>query len=195
MHRIPNETFTFRSEYGHGDVCDAPCRCAHSPDACGGEEEANEEAPQCAALVPGDDGVDKPTVVVTDSASEAKPLEQSVTLSMSTARFVPLTAPPTDYFNIQADTKRADTGLYILWEFPSRRDYDIGLLHSDGSYAAQAHSFHTAVGTPAEAMREPGHGGEGTETSEKLVGDPDFGLSWLDGRNAELVRRGWQIQT
>jgi DNA-binding NarL/FixJ family response regulator len=41
-----------------------------------------------------------------DHVSEEKPIEQAVALDASTADFVPVTAPPNDYFNIQVDTKK-----------------------------------------------------------------------------------------
>ena len=132
----------------------------------------------CAAFVPGEAGAEQPTVVLTDAATEAAPVEQTVTLagSAADARLVsaipeegPL-APGRAPFNIQVDTAAADAGLYALIEFPERRDYDLQLLHTDGSYAARARSFNPVLGTPGETFSEPGHGGEGTTHSEKLVG-------------------------
>jgi len=132
----------------------------------------------CATFTPGEAGKDKPLAVVTDSATEAKPLEQVVKLDASAADADLIGALPDagplaaahNAFNIQVDAAAADAGLYALIEFPSRRDYDMNLLHPDGSYAARAQTFNPVVGTPGEAFSVPGHGGEGTDHSEKLVG-------------------------
>jgi hypothetical protein len=128
------------------------------------------KAAACAPFKPGEAGTDQPLVKVTDAATEEKPVEQSVTLDGSAADFIPVTDPSEAYFNIQVDSAAADAGLYVFLEFPSRRDYDLNLLHTDGSYAARARSFNTVVGTPGEQFSNPGHGGEGTDHSETLVG-------------------------
>lgn len=128
----------------------------------------------CAPFTPGEAGADKPTITLTDAATEEKPLEQTVTLDPSVADLdlVGAGVPPAshDAFNIQVDSSAASAGLYVLLEFPARHDYDLNLLHPDGSYAARSRSFNPVLGTPAEMFSEPGHGGEGTEGSEKLVG-------------------------
>lgn len=139
--------------------------------------------PACAPFTPGEDGAEAPTIVLNDTATEAKPVEHAVVLDISAADFVPATAPPTEYFNIQVDTNNPDVGVYVLWEFPDRRDYDMNLLHGDGTPAAQAQTFNTGYGTPAGGLREPGHGGEGTEGSEKLIGI----------RTADCA--GWTVET
>lgn len=132
-------------------------------------------AEACAPFTPGEAGADKPTVTLTDEATEEKPVEQTVNLGMSLANLrllgdIPPAGPlaaTVDVFNIQVDSKAAEAGVYALFEFPERRDYDMNLLHPDGSYAARARSFNTAIETPISTA---GHGGEGTDHSEKLVG-------------------------
>jgi hypothetical protein len=128
----------------------------------------------CAAFAPGDYGKDKPTAVITDAATEAAPVEQTISLDMSAgdADLVGVGQPPPtfDQFNIQVDTATPDTGLYVLFEFPERRDYDIDLLHTDGSYAARSHDFNLVLGAPNGIGENGGHGGEATTASEKLVG-------------------------
>lgn len=125
---------------------------------------------QCGAFKPGEAGADKPMVKVTDAATEEEPVEQTVELDMSLADVVPSQAggePSTEHFNIQVDSKAKEAGLYVLIEFPTRRDYDLNLLHTDGSYAARSRGFNTVVETP---LSTTGHGGESTPSSEKLVG-------------------------
>lgn len=123
----------------------------------------------CAPFTPGEAGVEQPTVMLKDSATEAEPVAQTVTLDESVADLTfGRTEATYSYFNIQVDTANPDAGLWILLEFPTRRDYDLNLLHTDGSYAARARSFNTVL--PAPLISTPGHGGEGTDHSEKLLG-------------------------
>ncbi len=156
----------------------------------------------CGAFTPGEAGTDKPMVVVTDAATEAAPVEQTVTLAESVADAdlvgTGVLEPGTDHFNIQVDSAAKEAGLYVLIEFPERRDYDLNLLHTDGSYAARSRSFQPVLGTPGEAFSDPGHGGEGTTTSEKLVGinTSDCGgwtlqaQNWL-GEGGEFAIKVW----
>lgn len=143
--------------------------------ACPGKERGKPKPPAaaCAAYTPGELGTDQPNVTVTDAATEEKPLEQTVEVAMSAGDldFTGLVLHAEyAFFNVQVDTKSADAGLYAYVEFPTRRDYDLGLLYPDESYAARARSFNPVVGTPAEIFSAPGHGGEGTDHSEKLLG-------------------------
>jgi hypothetical protein len=123
---------------------------------------------KCKRFAPGEAGAEAPMVKLTDKATEKKPREQAVALDMSVADIAG--DPSSAYVNIQVDSKAKSAGLYALFEFPERRDYDMNLLHTDGSYAARSRSFNPVLGTPGEQLSEPGHGGEGTTTSEKLVG-------------------------
>ena len=130
----------------------------------------------CSAFAPGELGTDKPTVVVTDTATEAAPLIQKVTLPESAADAdlvgTGAIAPGSDIFNVQVDSKAKEAGLHILFEFPERRDYDLNMYHDDGSYAARSHGFQPILGTPAEETfgNLSGHAGESTTASEHIVG-------------------------
>ena len=136
----------------------------------------------CAPFTPGEAGAGKPTVVLTDAATEAAPLEQKVTLeqSVADADLVGTGQIPASYdaFNIQVDSKAADAGLYALIEFPARNDLDLNLLHTDGSYAARSRAFNPIIelnDVPIgplfpSGLSTSGHGGESTAGSEKLVG-------------------------
>jgi hypothetical protein len=160
----------------------------------------------CAPFTSSIEGADKPTVVVTDAATEAQPLVQPVTLDMSAgdADLLGAGAPPAahDHLNIQVDSKAKDAGLYVLFEFPDRRDYDLNLLHQDGSYAARSHGFNLLLGAHAAVDENfgnlSGHGGESTPTSEKLVGirSTDCGGWTLDvanylGEGGEMEVKLW----
>ena len=146
-------------------------------------------------------GAGKPTLVVTDTATEAAPVVQKVTLAESIADAdlvgTGLLEAPADAFNVQVDTANADAGLYVLFEFPSRRDYDLELLWPDSSYAARSHDFNP-VYSPAGIHANEGHGGEATDASEKIVGvqTSDCGgytveaVNWL-GEGGEMDVKVW----
>ena len=134
-------------------------------------------AAACPAMTPAEAGADKPTITLTDAATEAAPLEQKVTLGASTAD-VPLAGgdPTHDAFNVQVDPAAAEAGFYALIEFPARDDYDLNMMYSDGSYAARSRAWNTIIEANDIAfpqvgpLSSTGHGGESTASSEKLVG-------------------------
>ena len=156
----------------------------------------------CAEYLPGEKGTDKPTLVVTDEATEEAPAVQTVTLAESVAD-VDLTgqlglAPSTDAFNIQVDSAAKEAGLHILFEFPMRRDYDLELFYDDGSYAARSHDFNLLYSPDPITYSNGGHAGEATDTSEKIVGvrTADCGgytvetVNWL-GEGGEFEIKAW----
>lgn len=153
----------------------------------------------CATFVPGEAGTDKPLLTVTDAATEEAPVEQTINLDLSTADVAG--DPTSDAFNIQVDSAAADAGLYVLFEFPMRRDYDLNLLHPDGSYAARSRRFNTVSETTDQGpfpISANGHGGAGTDASEKLDGirTADCGgwtlqaENWL-GEGGEFTIKVW----
>ena len=126
----------------------------------------------CAAFTPGERGADQPTVKVTDANTETAPLLQPVTLDPEVTEGI--VSHSESVFNVQVDSAAKEAGLYILFEFQDRRDYDMNVYHTDGSYAARAHGFQPILGTEptleAEAGNLSGHAGESTPNSEKIVG-------------------------
>ena len=126
----------------------------------------------CSAFQPGEKGAEKPTLIVTDSATEAAPALQPVSLAPEVSEGIVSHAE--DVFNIQVDSKAKEAGLYILFEFQERRDYDLNVWHTDGSYAARSHGFQPILGlnetVDAEQGNLGGHAGESTPASEKIVG-------------------------
>lgn len=157
------------------------------------------KAAQCSDFQPGELGAEAETITVTDAATEEEPLEQPVTLDASLADFVIVQDPSRAYFNVQIDSKDPNVGLYALFEFPTRRDYDLELLHPDGSYAARSHDFNPLQNTPAgDQGSNEGHGGESTDATELLVGiaTDDCGgwtveaVNWL-GEGGEFPIKLW----
>lgn len=154
----------------------------------------------CKTFTPGEKGAEKPTIVVTDAATEEAPAVQTVTLAESVADLdqTGTMAPGTDAFNIQVDSAAKEAGLNILFEFPARRDYDLELFHTDGSYAARSHDFNTLYSPNPDTYANGGHAGEGTDTYEKIVGlrTSDCGgwtaetVNWL-GEGGEMTVKLW----
>ena len=126
----------------------------------------------CSTFTPADNGADKPTLVVTDAATEEAPAVQKVTLPEEVSEGA--ISHGEDVFNVQVDSAAKEAGLYILFEFQERRDYDLNVWHTDGSYAARAHGFNPVLGIHGEldarAGNLSGHAGESTPSSEKIVG-------------------------
>lgn len=129
-------------------------------------------AAACAAFTPGEKGADKPTITVTDAATEAAPVAQPITLDPEVTEGAVSYAE--SVFNVQVDSAAKDAGLYILFEFQERRDYDLNVWHTDGSYAARSHGFQPVLGTDPTVEEVQGnlggHAGESTSNSEKIVG-------------------------
>ena len=131
----------------------------------------------CAAFAPGEYGTDKPTLVVTDTATEDAPAIQKVTVAESAAD-ADVTglalSPGTDVFNVQVDSKAKEAGLHILVEFPERNDVDLNVFHTDGSYAARSHGFNPLLAIEPTIDENfgnlSGHAGESTPSSEQVVG-------------------------
>ncbi len=168
------------------------------------KKKKKKKAAACAAFQPGEAGAGKPTVVLKDTATEAAPVAQKVTVAESIADLDQtgrVSHAGVDAFNIQVDSAAKEAGLYALVEFQPRNDIDLNLLHTDGSYAARSRSFNTIQETTDQGpyhISTQGHGGEGTDHSEKLVGirTSDCGgwtlevQNWL-GMGGELEIKLW----
>ena len=132
----------------------------------------------CYEFQQGENGTDKPTLKVTDAATEAAPAVQPISLgpefTEGIVEAIGGPANPSEYFNVQVDSAAKEAGLYILFEFDERRDYDLNVFHTDGSYAARSHGFQPVLGinetVDAEQGNLGGHAGESTTHSEKIVG-------------------------
>lgn len=157
-------------------------------------------AAACTAYEPGELGAESDTVTVTDEATEEKPVEQTVELEASIAdATLGLTDESYAFFNVQVDSDAPDAGLYALFEFPDRNDYDISFLYADNSYAARSHAWNTVIElNDTGTVSSTGHGGESTASSEKLVGikTSDCGgytvetANWL-GQGGEFTIKLW----
>lgn len=160
----------------------------------------------CAAYVPGERGASAETFVVTDAHTEEAPLEIPVTLEMSAADFVFVEDPSSFPFNVQVDSAAPEAGLYALFEFPARRDYDLWAYWPTGEEGASSHGFNPAVeanvtvpGTTFNPSNtHTNHAGESTPSSEKLLGVKTADCQGWDmqvdnwfGEGGEMVVKVW----
>jgi hypothetical protein len=131
----------------------------------------------CPAYVPGEEGAEAETSVVTDTATEAAPVE--VTISTAAAVEGEPAASSKTYHNIQVNSAAASTGLWVRFEMDVGEDYDIYLNNPDGSEAAHASGYNPA---PAGPLDGTGSGGHSEQTAEQLdgVSTPDCGGYTLD---------------
>ena len=125
------------------------------------------EAEACPAYVPGEEGAEAETTVVTDEATEEKPVVIELDAGPGLGSLGPYNETTSVYQNVQVDTSGADTGLYAKLEFQNFHDYDLYLNYADGSTAANSGDFNVA----------PGH--------DLGSGSPDGG--WEAGTDYEMV--------
>ncbi len=104
----------------------------------------------CAAYVPGEEGKDAPTTVVTDAATAEAPVvvELDAGPGFSSLSFQGQGYDETTsvYQNIQVDSANPTAGLYAKAEFQSMHDYDLYLNYAEGSTAASSGDFNVAPG-------------------------------------------------
>jgi len=121
----------------------------------------------CPAYVPGEEGAGKPTSIVTDAATEAKPIEVTVATAEAAGGQSP--GEVSQFHNIQVDPAAAETGLWVRFEMAEGEDYDIYLNYADGSEAAHAGGYNPAPVIPGETDGT-GYGGHSETTAEQLDG-------------------------
>jgi hypothetical protein len=127
-------------------------------------------ATHCAPYQPGEFGAGAPTLTITDTATEASPLQHSFqqgpgdTINTSS---VPL--------NIQIDSlATSDLGLYIRYEFPDLEDHDLYVLYPSGNEAALVAGFNPTPFGPFDGtgtfFGDPPTGGHSEVGAEQLDG-------------------------
>jgi hypothetical protein len=138
---------------------------------------------RCAAYKAGELGAEAETVVVTDAATEAKPVEVTLALDpgfgqatgldflhpqLAAVDEVTTAAQSHTYYNVQVDSKAKDTGLFVSLGSPVPDDNDLYLLHSTGNEAAHAAGFHG--GGPEPIFDSNANGGHTGPDAEFLDG-------------------------
>lgn len=135
--------------------------------------------PACETYVPGELGAEAETVVVTDEHTEEAPAVFEFSLDpyfFEGAATSTLGQAPQTTVNVQVDSAAEAAGLYVTFEFDTRRDYDLWAYYPTGEEAASSHGFNPLIetqGQPAPADQSntaSNHAGETTATSENVVG-------------------------
>ena len=124
---------------------------------------------RCRRYKPGELGAEAPLVKVTDRATKGRPKTVEVEVPAGvgiggnehTERFI-----GHGYYNVQVDTNKRATGLYVRVEMPFGRDYDLYLKNAAGEDQAHAAGFN-----PAPAVyNDNENGGHTEEEAEQLDG-------------------------
>lgn len=140
-----------------------------------GKQKGKKNAPRaCPAYQPGEQGAEAETLKVTDAATEEEPLVYEFSLDSDFSEGLSGETPE-HFVNVQTDIKGQSTGLYVLFEFPTRRDYDLWAYWPSGNEAASAHGFNPLSEVRGTPVFDPSntagnHAGETTDHSEALVG-------------------------
>ena len=124
----------------------------------------------CAPYVPGAEGKDGKTIVVTDAATAEKPLEVILSLEPGVGQGgMPEAVNPTTtmlqshvYQNVQVDSKAKEAGLFVSLASPVPDDNDLYLNHSTGKEAAHAAGFMGETGV-YDSNANGGHTGDDAE--------------------------------
>ncbi len=137
--------------------------------ACPKKEEPKVEA--CAPYQPGEQGAEAETVVVTDEATEEKPVEITVTHDPAVEGISPSGEEASTFHNIQVDTSAAEAGLYVRYEFPFYEDHDMYFYYPSGTEAARVAGFNPApVALAFGCCDGTGRGGHSEQGAEVLDG-------------------------
>lgn len=153
--------------------------------ACSGKPKPP-AVPACAAYVPGEEGAEAETSVVTDAATEEKPVVVELNAGPGAGSLGPYDETTSIFQNVQVDTANADAGLYVKFEFANMHDYDLYLNYADGSTAANSGDFNAAAGHDL-GSGSPDEGWEAGTNYESVLGirTPDCAgytarmVSWL----------------
>ncbi|MFN2595467.1 MAG: hypothetical protein ABR579_11335 [Actinomycetota bacterium] len=133
----------------------------------------------CPAYVPGADGKDQKTTVVTDAATQDKPASVDIDAGPGLGFSSPTEGSdqgPTShaYANVQVDSAAPNAYLYVRAEFQYPEDYDLYLRTSDGTAVAYVGGFNEAPETipasPVQPLDGTGNGGHSEMGAEQIDG-------------------------
>lgn len=138
----------------------------------------------CPAYVPGEQGADLETQVVTDAATAEAPVEVTIPTDPGFGiGGTPLEATISHAFqNIQVDSANPTAGLHLVLEFDLEEDYDLYLNYADGTEAAHVAGFNP-IPPLSDGTGSGGHSEMGAEFLEG-ISTPDCGGYTLDIANA-----------
>jgi hypothetical protein len=130
----------------------------------------------CAPFTPAEAGKAAPITLVTDAATKEAPATASVTAEPGLGIGLGSGTPADDvgtagvthvYANVQLDSAAASAPLNIRLEMPATEDYDLFVLNSDGSQAAEAAGFNPEP-TVYNDDTNGGHTEKGAEVIDAL---------------------------
>jgi hypothetical protein len=124
----------------------------------------------CPAYVPGEQGAEAESVVVTDEHTEEAPLELTIEQEVGLANDLVLgqyDGTAHTFRNLQLDSAAAEAGLYMRYEFPAYEDHDLYVNYADGSEAAHVGGFNA---TPVGPFDGTGFGGHSETGAEQIDG-------------------------
>lgn len=127
--------------------------------------------PGCAAYVPGEQGAEAESFVVTDAATAEAPLEITVTQEMGQGNDGGIgvyDGTVHAFKNIQVDSAAAEAGLYIKYSFPVYEDHDLYVYYADGAEAAHVGGFNQVSAGPLDGTGSGGHSTQGAEQIDGL---------------------------
>ena len=151
----------------------------------------------CAAYVPGEQGAEAPTQIVTDAATAEAPVEIKVTAHEGIGvggEEATETLIGHAFQNIQVDSANPTTALNVRLEMPRHEDYDLYINNPDGETAARAAGFNPipAVYNDTEMG---GHTEEGAEVIDALATNDCQGytadIATASGLGGELIMKVW----
>ena len=128
----------------------------------------------CAPFTPAEAGAGAPVTLVTDAASAEAPVATTVAAEpgVGTSTGTPADAVTASqishvYVNVQLDSAAPSAPLNIRLEMPATEDYDLFVLNSDGSQAAEAAGFNPEP-TVYNDDENGGHTEKGAEVIDAL---------------------------
>lgn len=124
----------------------------------------------CTPYTPGEMGAEAETLLVNDKHTEEAPLEITIEQEMGMGNDLGLgqyDGTAHTYRNLQIDSKAAEAGLFIRYEFPVYEDHDLYVYYPDGTEAAHVGGFNM---TPIGVFDGTGSGGHSEQGAEQIDG-------------------------
>lgn len=122
-------------------------------------------APACPSYVPGEKGAEAETVIVTDAATQEKPIEVEFDFGVG----IPENPNQEhEYVHVQVVSDAQEPpGLYARFEFATYEDMDLYAYHSNGKLAARAAGYNPA---PVAVLNDNTNGGHSEQGAEQIDG-------------------------
>lgn len=135
----------------------------------------------CAAYVPGEEGAEAKTTVVTDAATAEAPVIVELEAGMGLGNDLGLAGGAYNetssiYHNVQVDSANPNAGLYVKLQFAEYHDYDLYLNTAGGDNAATSGDANAAHGHGLGSGAPEGGWEAGSDYESVLgINTPDCG--------------------